>query len=414
MKMRKELNNKGFSLVELLIATIILGIVVAPLLHTFVTAANTTARSRQIGDATLAGENIAEKVEAGSIDDLKNGRIFPGATVTTADGCYYVTIPSVAAGSSAFAAKVTLDPSAYHKNAGETVDRLNDVLMADYSEMDGIYAQDLDVRNPDVMAYFDFTTAANAKHLGAAAGEDAGEGSGEQEGEQAITKEVWLPSTVEPVRTMTLDITEDSNGYIHAILQIRYAYDYLYDKINLATGDSTRYSGHIKVGPYPYDLMSAGFLPTSEGGRLPNLYMMYYPLYESGKINDIIYINNNVAEPIKIFLVKEKMDDPSVDIKEDAYNATVVQNVPAGTRRENYAVVYSNIREDLVDGHDLMNQITYEIRRGLLFSDRGYFGGDNGDLVSKSAGDRMYDVTVEIFDTGFTTPIHTSYSTKLK
>ena len=88
MKMRKELNNKGFSLVELLIATIILGIVVAPLLHTFVTAANTTARSRQIGDATLAGENIAEKVEAGSIDDLKNGRIFPGATVTTADGCY--------------------------------------------------------------------------------------------------------------------------------------------------------------------------------------------------------------------------------------------------------------------------------------------------------------------------------------
>ena len=72
MKLRKELNNKGFSLVELLIATVILAIVVAPLLHTFVTAANTTARSRQIGDATLVSENIAERVEATALFDLFN------------------------------------------------------------------------------------------------------------------------------------------------------------------------------------------------------------------------------------------------------------------------------------------------------------------------------------------------------
>ena len=53
MKLRKELNNKGFSLVELLIATIILGIVVAPLLHTFVVSAKTAARGSQLGDAVL-------------------------------------------------------------------------------------------------------------------------------------------------------------------------------------------------------------------------------------------------------------------------------------------------------------------------------------------------------------------------
>jgi prepilin-type N-terminal cleavage/methylation domain-containing protein len=70
MKMRKELNNKGFSLVELLIATIILGIVVAPLLHTFVTAANTTARSHYLGNATLLSENVAELVETTAMSDL--------------------------------------------------------------------------------------------------------------------------------------------------------------------------------------------------------------------------------------------------------------------------------------------------------------------------------------------------------
>ena len=56
MKMRKELNNKGFSLVELLIATVILAIIVAPLLHSFVTSANTTVKSRQMGNVTLLSQ----------------------------------------------------------------------------------------------------------------------------------------------------------------------------------------------------------------------------------------------------------------------------------------------------------------------------------------------------------------------
>ena len=43
-------------------AVAILGIVVAPLLHTFVTAASTAAKSRKLGDATLAAQNLAERV----------------------------------------------------------------------------------------------------------------------------------------------------------------------------------------------------------------------------------------------------------------------------------------------------------------------------------------------------------------
>ena len=78
-KMRKELNNKGFSLVELLIATVILAIIVAPLLHTFVTAATTTVRSQKMGDATLASENLAETVEATDLYTLLNENSFPTA-----------------------------------------------------------------------------------------------------------------------------------------------------------------------------------------------------------------------------------------------------------------------------------------------------------------------------------------------
>lgn len=43
---RRQLNNEGFSLIELLIAIVILAIIVVPLLHSFVTSARTNAKSR--------------------------------------------------------------------------------------------------------------------------------------------------------------------------------------------------------------------------------------------------------------------------------------------------------------------------------------------------------------------------------
>ena len=42
-----QLNNAGFSLVELLIAMVVLAIIVVPLLHSFVTSARTNAKSRR-------------------------------------------------------------------------------------------------------------------------------------------------------------------------------------------------------------------------------------------------------------------------------------------------------------------------------------------------------------------------------
>ena len=436
MKMRKEMNNKGFSLVELLIATIILSIVATPMLHTFVTAANTTTRSRQIGEATLLGENVAELVEttitmsdletlfenpAFDIDPTDPNLNPPDSTysVNSVDDrtdIYSLSAKGVPIGSSTFNVKITMDPSAYQTG-------INDVKLSDYSNMDGIYAQSLDVTNPDVLAYAAFQREADRRHHGAAEGENASE------------EEEWDPNSVEPVRTTIIDITEDATtGAITAILSLNYTYYYTYSSID-ANGVPNNYANSITVGPYEYDLVH-DFSPVTEG-RLPNLYVMYYPLYESSRINDIIQINNmltvtsggspveperaGAAQPIKIFLVKEKAADPNLANKEFSYNARVEQYVPAGTSDTSYAVVYSNIREDLVTGSNLGNNITYDIYRGRFFSDIGYFGGDDpnkgGDLVSKTERNRMYDVTVEIYDvkdTDFTTPLHTAHATKLQ
>jgi len=69
--------NKGFTLVEVLIAMTILGIIVVPLLHAFVTSANTNAKSKRIMDATGLAQNIMEELKTGSLEDL--ARQFNGA-----------------------------------------------------------------------------------------------------------------------------------------------------------------------------------------------------------------------------------------------------------------------------------------------------------------------------------------------
>ena len=408
MKMRKELNNKGFSLVELLIATVILAIIVAPLLHSFVTAAHTTVRSRQIGDATLVSENIAEMVEATSLTQLFNepdpSKYFAGATekkLYSYDGstyteitnpgtanCYYLGVKGVQAGSSTFNAMIKLDANVYRNGSSG----INDVDITDYSNMDAVYAQSRDADDPDQLGWASFQDKANALHAD------------------------WSPSSAEPVRTITLEVTK-AEGKIYARLHFDYQYTYRYTVVDELTGETQSYTNTLDSDTISYDLLAQGYSLEANGGKLPNIYVMYYPLYEdAGDTNDIIRIENEIAEPFKLFLVKERDVDLSGELQ---YHASVAQYVPAGTAAEDFAVVYSNIREDL--SNDLNRSplagVNYRIYRGDYFSRVGYFAGEHGDLVSKSDRNRIYEVTVQIFDAAdntFTTPLHTFRSTKLQ
>lgn len=68
--MGEQLNNEGFSLVELLIAIVILSIIVVPLLHSFVTSARTNAKSRNTMHATAIAEDVMEQFEAHTLGEM--------------------------------------------------------------------------------------------------------------------------------------------------------------------------------------------------------------------------------------------------------------------------------------------------------------------------------------------------------
>lgn len=67
-KLNCSLNNRGFSLVEILIAVAILVLCAVPLLKAFVTSAQTNVRARQNLNATTLAENIMEEIKAAGVE----------------------------------------------------------------------------------------------------------------------------------------------------------------------------------------------------------------------------------------------------------------------------------------------------------------------------------------------------------
>lgn len=193
-KTLQKLNNRGFSLVELVIAIAILAIVSVPLLQAFVTAAKTSGKATEVGRATLAAQNIYENIKAAPFDVLfpKDGKsetdhvpasegdlhdIFDATadniTMQKKDVKEGVEnawveefdLTGVNAGSRKYDAHVTLDASPaeavenpedadpdtrnpYYKNSSK--DGVNDIPLTTYTQFDNVFTQtgDLDY-DPD-------------------------------------------------------------------------------------------------------------------------------------------------------------------------------------------------------------------------------------------------------------------------
>lgn len=63
-------NNRGFTLIELIITVVILALVTAPFLSSFVTASNTNVKSKRIQEANELGQYIIEQFKASSVAQL--------------------------------------------------------------------------------------------------------------------------------------------------------------------------------------------------------------------------------------------------------------------------------------------------------------------------------------------------------
>lgn len=144
---KRQLNNEGFSLVELLIAIVILSIIVVPLLHSFVTSARTNAKSRSTMHATAIAEDVMEMFEAHTLEEMSD--IYksdtPAGFTNTAvkddtTGIWTYTLRDDSTTSGTYDVVVKVDPTAY--SAVNSVDRVDISNLA--GNLNAVYSEAAD------------------------------------------------------------------------------------------------------------------------------------------------------------------------------------------------------------------------------------------------------------------------------
>ncbi|MBE5849724.1 MAG: prepilin-type N-terminal cleavage/methylation domain-containing protein [Lachnospiraceae bacterium] len=125
---RKLNNDKGFSLVELIIVVSILAIAAVPLMKSMGMAAKTNAKAQSIQNATSLGESIMEEMKSTPIDTLRADTDW---TFTDNTSNYVLTRSGVTATQGEkFDVKVTIDKASYSGNTTPVANKADNVKSA--------------------------------------------------------------------------------------------------------------------------------------------------------------------------------------------------------------------------------------------------------------------------------------------
>ena len=158
---RRKLNkDAGFSLVELLIAVIILAIIVIPLMNLFVSSNRINIKSRKTLRATTVAQDIMEGLKAYNIKEIKeqfadpaNGFYVIDSTLikggvaeetslevdpsgNPASGFYVFSMKDVTMQGSKFDAKIEVDGRGYMEGTLTHDNKFNDAALADARSID--------------------------------------------------------------------------------------------------------------------------------------------------------------------------------------------------------------------------------------------------------------------------------------
>lgn len=332
--------NAGFSLVELLIAVIILAIIVVPMLHGFVTSARMNGKARQTQRAVTVAQDIMEGLKAYDIEELKaqfndpeNGfyviesKLIKGSIGEDTDreqndptarpapaepGIYYFTLEGVQIQGSEFDALIRIDARNYEpgKLKTDSVDNVhghdnafNDINMASPGSVmkgkDGSYTQSVQL---NLLA---------AEYVQEKCGLQADEGS-------LFTFKTFLDRGGKvKSRTITLNLKDggvDADGNACCDAEITYIYECEYNGVTYKTSGNVSPavgSGEwVEKQPCGTDITSGNF------------YLFYYPLYEAEKDN--IVIHNDSGQPFRMYIVKQVDDVTEARLSDvQLYNAEI-------------------------------------------------------------------------------------------
>ncbi|GEM_PF-3631105 len=392
-------NNKGLTLVELVVAIAVLGILVSPVLHAFTTSQTIETKARRLSEATDAAHNVIEVIDSVSVDnflrtdDSKSLLDYSSKTMgTDADtGNDCAIIKGIGSGSSTFDAKVVFGTSSLDGAANDIFNTINNMEIVDYSDPDGTFAQPyIDSANPDNIADTYFKAETNGK------------------------------SYTQKKRNIIIDITSEGSTVddtYKVFINVTYHYDFEYliqntneSGIGLGTYRPAEFSKDIV-----YSAIPAGASLHEDGTPL-SCYVMYYPEYgtPSKPATDSITVNNLEDIPIKLLLVKQWMmtqsGDEYVEVsptellgKERGYLCDITENhSPSFNLEENREkLLYTNARVNLAfeDGVEEIPGVTYKVISGSYSTYKTRDIKDGG-VITTTTKNRFFDLAIYLYEEG--------------
>lgn len=441
----RRVDNRGMTLVELLLAVTILAIIVVPLLHAFVSSARINRKSKLNQKVTTLGQDIMEGLKAYSAEDLAYEFDYPGGCTEHPSGFQLIKPSmidatggvtgnvyelSLKAGSTdklelcpAADRAITVNGSEKKFNAatGETRDsnagtngRARYYAISNVSaekSTDKTYKTDVIIKidpvkftgktggvsnneakhNDNPLAdLYSMDTTHDAFYL--------------EDGAQIMTaladlKAAGAASTIKSsnmCRHITITVAPDaSNLYKEVSFKIKYIAD---------SRDTEFPKSALSVAKYE---------------ELKNVYLFYVPSYDTTYGNDIIEYENKTDADINLYLVKRQVTaEDGLDYSYNSY--TALNSVDAGYKCDvklkdsgtgktelrtnvdtNLAMFLMNKTDPGYDANKLMSrspssQVTFTYNGTTDNTD----GVIRNSVDGKKYEDRIYDVTIDIYEAG--------------
>lgn len=295
-------NNKGFTLLEVLVAMVILTVVCVPLLRSFATSAQTNAKAKLQMKSTTAAENVMEKVKNMSTDELKD-------ITTTYSGSYsdktiYFEINDNAEMSAdlptGYYATVELEADgvagdyAYPNANSLNLSDFNPISVRDCAIYTMADAYDDDVYNE----YLSRNAAYKAANPATGVVRDRDYFRKNLKREITLTVKNGGPDYV------------DAEGESHKLAKVQLTIKYAITPHNdLSSGDTNYTATDVFL-----------FDNTASHKDLNGIYLFYYPRYLAAQSNkDIISIKNNTEIATDLYIVAMNGAEGQGDPTEDKY-----------------------------------------------------------------------------------------------
>lgn len=380
-KCRGKLNNEGLTLVELLVAILILAFIVVPIFSNFVISARVNAKSRNTMNATNTAENIMEQFEAYTVEEMRDVMLAKGYNIQDTGALQMrMTGEESITGELSYDVEILLDGSGSYQAT-------NDTEIADVQNLSGgtnaVFADSMD-GEIFAMQYFEANTTWDAATLQA---------------QVAKRIEIEIKKNRISVSLPTGDAAEVDTYQVISRCYYECDGSYLIDPTKniypLDKGEMLIFSNEAAVRE-----RAASVGNVYNISRLDNVLLCVIPRYNSTVLYDSVTVKNEDNVDTNIYLVKQNMageDEMQYRLEYKLREFHTGWLAANGTSITSHAKLRTNVVSSyFLDAVEFENIQNLESISG---ADARTIMNAEGLTPGRASG-RLYEITVNIYKKG--------------